>query len=838
MIPVTKDQTKAICHGKGSACVIAGAGTGKTRTLINRIVYLTETKHIEPSRILVTTFTRKATAELYHKVYQELREPAHRLRISTIDALIWDFAQQAMHRGFMDSMRLIGEAHQRILLFEAAWQTFGWQGPSLRDLWTENAGKAGVVGLMEGCVRVALATGLEKETIKHDIHSRLEKLKGRFDLHFDFEIPSYQALERAAKEYFEKLKYFGVIDHANLSRKFCECLKQHKQLVEQFASEVEEILVDEFQDTSRVQADILILLAGRKRNIWVVGDQCQQIYEWRGAGPENLRWFIKKTHAKEYYLTGNWRSTQPILDSAYRFLCRRVPGLKRNRMLRPLQSERGNQNDELVYTGTLDRALWLIKRRLVSSPALRPSDIAVLSRKLDKATVKQIRQMVKQNRLEVQVHSSRADHALEQTIGSPPRWKPGKALDSLYSHPAVQKRISGALRKRDFSDLRILRPLATAAEALDSTSREFTFSEAWPALKITQDRDVFVTPAVVSQKEAIQVMTIHAAKGLEFPVVLLMKLGKGSQKSFPNPKDPEDSRLAYVGATRARDLLVLVHTQQKPTKTLSAFGKNLVAIRRGKRESVDTVIHAPAVLETPPLIAATHLDYYEQCPLKFAAYHEGRFLPKWSLPQSMGSRLHKAIEYYLRAEMPKKKAIIDQCFVTGVQDGDSRLRMLSTKLTRRMATAYQEAVTHISKSSAKVIAVEKRYRYMQPNSGQVEGVIDGILERRDGVVALKEWKTSDQVMPERRQQYELQARVGALAILRQNTYPVHVIEIVPILRPQKTVSIPIDNAFEDETVPMLEEVFKALKDRSYEHRSGKHCDWCGLKPQCPAWPKS
>ena len=155
-------------------------------------------------------------------------------------------------------------------------------------------------------------------------------------------------------------------------------------------------------------------------------------------------------------------------------------------------------------------------------------------------------------------------------------------------------------------------------------------------------------------------MTIHAAKGLEFPVVLLMKLRRGGSRSFPDPRNKEDSRLAYVGATRARDLLILIHTKNKPRKTLRAFGRDLVSIGRHKRgidfdfetSSTHSTITELPILPTPPLVAATHLNLYAQCPLKFAAYHEGRLLPNWSHSQSMGSRMHKALEYYLREGMP------------------------------------------------------------------------------------------------------------------------------------------------------------------------------------------
>jgi ATP-dependent exoDNAse (exonuclease V) beta subunit len=682
-----------------------------------------------------------------------------------------------------------------------------------------------------------LGASSEKKAAWDLVSTRLRELENA--LYICLQLPSIQQLKRSVKLYFDKLRVLGATDYDLLSLNFLRCLDQHKQFRDELAAQFETILVDEFQDTSSVQAEILLILSGRRRNIWVVGDPCQQIYEWRGAGPDNLVRFIKKTKAKKYHLTGNWRSTQPILNAAFFFLRHRVLSLKRTGMLKLLRSLRTTsdilQGAEPVYTGTLDRALGAVRTLLDSKHNLKPCNIAILSRKLDRATIKEISEKAERKGLAVQFLSSRADHVMARVLHSPPDFKPGKALDSLYNHYKVKKIVARSLLKREFDVLRALRPLATAAEALDATSRDFTFKEAWPALKKTQDREVSVTPAVVSQPNALQVMTIHAAKGLEFPVVLLMKLGKGSEKSFPNPKRSEDSRLVYVGATRASDLLIAIHIEKKPRKTLSAFGKALVPIHRIKTQTSHLHIQAPAVTDAPPLIAATHLDYYAQCPLKFAAYHEGRYLPKWSLAQSVGSRIHKAIGFYLKDGMPRDNKRVEQCFNEGFRHADSPLRELSYKTKDRMTRGYQKIVKHIRETSGRVLAVEQRYRYVQGSSGQVEGVIDAVIEQNDGIVALKEWKTFGEVKTDRVHQYQLQARVGAMAMAVQGSMPIQLIESVPIFHPEKTISMGYDESIKDESCQMLEQVFKDLRDRNYEPKKGKHCNQCDFKHECPAW---
>ncbi len=425
-------------------------------------------------------------------------------------------------------------------------------------------------------------------------------------------------------------------------------------------------------------------------------------------------------------------------------------------------------------------------------------------------------------------------------ITRPPGWRARQVLKKLYGHSKIQRQIAQSLREKDFVGLRAIRPLATAAEALDSTlpPREFTFDQAWPALKRTQDREISVTPAVVSRTDAIQVMTIHAAKGLEFPVVLLMKLGK----SFPRSDDLEDNRVAYVGATRARDILILVRTSAKLHEsrrtTLDFFGtidKDLTRIRHGRIETTTRTIMPLSPRNLPPLVAATDLDLYEQCPLKFAAYHEGRFLPPWSIPQSMGARMHKALEYYLRANKLTDRSMINDCIIRGLEDGDSPMRPLPPRNIRQIKQAYHNTVEEISETTRKVLAVEKRYRYLQGQSGQIEGAIDALIERKDGAIVLKEWKTSGQIRSEQKRQYELQVRAGALGIDAHNFFPIDLVEIVPVFSPANTISFSATQAFHEKSKEMLDQVFRDLHERNYQPRRGDYCKQCQLKPQCPAW---
>jgi len=833
--PPTEEQLRAIRHDRGAACVVAGAGTGKTHTLCERIVHLIGDRGLDPKRILVTTFTRKATAELYQRTFERLGDRARSVKISTIDALIFDLAQEASNRGFMPHRQLLGEAESRVLLLEAAWETIGSGHSCGRTHWSGDAEKIGLVGVLEDALRLHHAPPAEQKALRRAIAAKFRAKRQSPYLGF-CKIPTPLELNTVVRRYVRKLDARGAADYGGLAAQVLGLLQRRRRFAAHVASLFDSILVDEFQDTSRVQAEILLLVAAEARDVWVVGDPCQQIYEWRGAAPANLQAFVKRTRAARYHLTENWRSTQAILDSAHSFLRQRVPSLHESGMLKRLLSRAERAQLHPVYSADLDRALWFVRRLLDANAGMVPADVALLSRKLDRTTVKQIQERAAHHGLLVQFHSSRADRMLERTIGTAPPWRPGTALDRLYKDARVRDVLTKCLSEKDFSPLRELRPLATAAEATDRAlpPTSLTFREAWPALKMTQDREIGVSAAVRSREDAVQVMTIHAAKGLEFPIVLMMKLG-GSKASFPRRGADEDARLAYVGATRARDVLILVHTSDRPKDVLAEFGGATVPIWRRRHERQAQTLSVPAILESPPIVAATDLDIYEQCPLKFAAFHEGRYLPKWSVAQSMGSRMHKALEYLLRDGGAARRPELDACFKAGVRDGDSPNRTIPASSVQRMRRAFRAAAADMRKERLEAVLIEHRYRYTSGPAGQVDGVIDVLLRRPDGALVLREWKTSSSIPGQKRRQYELQARAGALGIAAQEGYRIDAVEVVPVLHPADTLALHVDGAFVETSQDMLDRVFRDMRDNSYEPTKGPHCKACPLKPHCPAW---
>ena len=777
-------------------------------------MFLVKERRIKPERIIVTTFTRKATIQLYQRAAQNIDKDAHKLHISTIDSLIWDIAQKAMNDDLLPRRTLLNEYAQRILLFLCVKNRFS-------NYKTEYTDSDGCKNNFFGLPRLSDLSEIELYCHNKFLGKTVQK-----DRYFENIYNDYKHL-LAAQE---------TTDYFYLSVALLKLLKRNKSFTRKLISQYDWILVDEFQDTSKIQAEILLLLAGSKRNIWVVGDPCQQIYEWRGAGSDNLSWFIKAAKAKPYYLTDNWRSSQTILDGAYCFLNNRAPYLKKEGMLAQLKARRKTFCNN-IYTGTLPQAFIFIKHLLKQNQNISVGDIALLSRKLNKKSRQEIERLSQKYSINCQFNSSNSDLILTNNIdGLVAYWPAGKALKMFYKQNNIRKILKNSLQKRNFSELRELRPIASAADALDSILPEnyYTFNYVWPVLKSIKDRETTVTTAVNRNKSAIQVMTIHAAKGLEFPVVILSKFGEGYQKSFPGPTH-EGARLAYVGATRAKDILYLAHASIKiPTSVLSHFGNNLTIFSEDKNISLGHSISQMKDDATPPLIAASHLDLYEQCPLKFAVYHEGRFLPEWSIEQSIGVRLHKAIEYFLRKSMPEDQKSIDLCFKDGWLHGDAPERNIPENTATTMRQRYLEITDNIIKTTKKVLTIETRYRYLHQNVGQVEGVIDALVINDKGLTVLKEWKMQDEIGSTNLRSYEMQTRVSALAISSQGTYHIDCVDIVPLFKPSNVISIPFNKAFTKDTEFMLDTVFKSINDRKYTVRHGNHCEHCQLKSHCPS----
>lgn len=828
---LTDEQCKAVRHGRGPACVIAGAGTGKTTALVERVVFLVQERKLPCDRILVTTFTRKATAELYGRLRSRLGDDAQQIYISTIDAVALDLAKKLAREGLLPHRTLIGEAEQILLLVHSA----SADGLICRNFFNNSFTFERIWPKIIEFLKRSASDGKVSEERYDDF---------RRNWRFLSEPPPRKRFQDSVNDYFATLKSRRLVDYTSLTRDVLVWLKRNRRKAAALCFDT--VVVDEFQDTNRAQAELLLLLSGRKKNIWVVGDPCQQIYEWRGAGVTTFSWFAESTSATRYRLADNYRSTRNILDGAYNFLSRSVPSLRRDGFLGRLSSARDGTEPtgarHPIYRRPFARTFPLIKEIMDANPDLKPRSIAILSRTLTRSDIQRIQERARQSGFKVQFHSSKPAHAWERTLGVPKedmhslcgQWKCGQNLKTIYKLRQSKALIQKALSERDFVGLRELRAIAHVANAVDGTIHpsvrdNFAFHEVFPVLSNVQERDIAVTEAVATKEDHIQAMSIHAAKGLEFPVVVMMTLGR----RFPKPKESEDARVAYVAATRARDALVLVHAKPAPKDTLQKFESRKVLLAHSFAPAAAGIC-VPDGNVDPPLVAARHLNLYDQCPLKFAAFHEGRFLEPWTIQESVGKRMHKVLEYYLSGDLRDTDGLhVEECLRQGLEDGDP-MRKIPEQSAQQITEAFHELVPMLARDYRRALKVEERYRYVQ-DRGQIDGIIDAVLEHKNGGQVLIEWKAASEITKSQSKAYELQARAGALGMMAAHPdLELTQVEIVPVFEPSNRVRLPYNQAFVDETTEALDRLFTDLRNRNYEPTPGPHCKECALKAYCPA----
>ena len=293
---------------EGAFLVIAGAGSGKTRTITYRIANMLD-KGIPQSAILALTFTNKAAREMANRVKELVGRKLPMLTVSTFHAFgVRVLRESISHLGYKENFSIYDQADKMALIKETA-----------RSLKIDPA-----------------------ELNLYDLANLFSDIKtgrARWDADSSQYSPIYD-------EYNELLKLYNAVDFDDLIVLPIKLFKEKPDVLEKYRKRYRYIMVDEFQDTSKIQYDLVYLLAKESRNICVVGDDDQSIYSWRGANYENIVQFEKDfPEVKEIKLEQNYRSTGTILDAANSIISHNTKRKKKN-----LWSKSGEGNPiELSY---------------------------------------------------------------------------------------------------------------------------------------------------------------------------------------------------------------------------------------------------------------------------------------------------------------------------------------------------------------------------------------------------------------------------------------------------------------------------------------------------------
>ena len=385
-INLNKEQKKAVRYKKGPLLIVAGAGTGKTTVITERIKYLISRGNAKTSEILALTFTEKATREMEERVDIALPYGYTDIWIMTFHAFCDRILRdEAVQIGLDPSYRLIGQAEAIQLLRR---HLFDFKLAYFRPL--GNPTKF-IDGLLRHFSRLENEDVLPQNYLAYAKNFEAKLKNGNLKLKANkIEAEKNRELARAYKKYREiKLKE-GVMDFSDLISNTLKLFRQRPNILSEYRKKFKYILVDEFQDTNISQYQLLKLLAPPKNNpnITVVADDFQSIYKFRGAAVSNILQFMKDySQAQSVVLIKNYRSTQKILDRAYQLIQYNNPdtlevklGINKN-----LQSVRGSGKDvEFIHTskgeGEAEAVAETIKNLKLKTKNLSWKDFAILVR--------------------------------------------------------------------------------------------------------------------------------------------------------------------------------------------------------------------------------------------------------------------------------------------------------------------------------------------------------------------------------------------------------------------------------------------------------------------------
>jgi DNA helicase-2/ATP-dependent DNA helicase PcrA len=312
-LKLNKEQIEAVKHKNGPLLIIAGAGTGKTTVVTERIKYLIFGKLAKPDEILALTFTEKAAREMEERVDIAMPYGYTNMWISTFHSFCDRILRrEALHIGLDPKYKLMTEAETiqflRNNIFKFDLNYFRPLGNPTKFL----------EGMLKHFSRLQDEDVSPNDYLKW-VSFQKTKLKGKkVSSEEKEEIVKWEELAKAYKTYDELKIKEGLMDFGDLIIKTLILFRQRKNVLKEYQKQFKYILIDEFQDTNFAQNEIAKLLAGSTKNITVCGDDDQSVYRFRGAAVSNIIQFRKSfPKTKVVVLTKNYRSTQEILNRSY-----------------------------------------------------------------------------------------------------------------------------------------------------------------------------------------------------------------------------------------------------------------------------------------------------------------------------------------------------------------------------------------------------------------------------------------------------------------------------------------------------------------------------------------
>lgn len=965
-VKLNKEQRKAVEFDKGPLLIIAGAGTGKTTVVTERIKYLVSSGKAKPSEILALTFTEKAAREMEERVDMAMPYGFVQMWISTFHSFCDKILRlEGINIGLSPGYNLMTQAETIQFLKN---NIFKFNLDYFRPLGNPNKFIEGMIKHFsrlkdEDVDAQAYQTWVKKRMVAGGANLPA----GRQGYHptgvkSDKEdIEKYMELAGAYKVYEGIKEEEGLADFSDLIANALKLFRNRKNILEKYKKQFRYVLVDEFQDTNYAQYVLLKLLAPPRSgaNLTVVGDDSQAVYRFRGAAISNILQFMKEyKNAKQIILTENYRSTQVILDSAHKLIKNNDPDTLEVRLgiskdLRAISKRKNipidciyadrveNEADKVIkevkklgmeyqwkdfailvrannhaepFTAALNRVgipyQFLGPGMLFKQPEIKDliaylkflaniDDSQALYRvmvmeiwEISGRDISTIMAMVKSARLNLY-------EALEKTDKMYISQKSKETIEKIKAMVArhldlIPKQTAGQILYYFLEDSGLLRQLTDFKTTADE-KRAKNIARLFEKLKnyegSHEDSSVYAVSDWIDlsmqlgesplaadfdwfDNNAVNIMTVHSAKGLEFPVVFLVNLvaerfpSRDRSDQIPIPDDlvkeilpqgdshlQEERRLFYVGMTRAKDLLYLTaanyYGEGKREKKISPFvfealGKfpdkigeeNKAQMTlfdwRPLEEEIDRPINKEIIVDR---LSFSKIDDFGKCPLKYRYKYIQNIPSLSSAALSFGETIHKTLQnFYLslkagqKVTLEKLSEIYEENWIPVGYSNKSHQEKMKESGKKILDNFFRQANT-----DNLPIALEDIFWVKVTDDLSVNGKIDRVdfSNGRYEIIDYKTGKTGNQKDADK----SLQLTIYALAALGKykGISPDNLLlgfyyldENVKIKTKRTTAQL---EAAKKEIINKAKEISQS----NFAPKPGLMCDFCEYKLICEAW---
>ncbi|WP_147566565.1 DNA helicase PcrA [Clostridium tyrobutyricum] len=609
---LNKEQYEAATTIEGPLLILAGAGSGKTRVLTYRIAHMIQDLNIYPSKILAITFTNKAAGEMKDRVKALVGNEADNMWISTFHSSCVRILRREIDKlGYNKNFAIYDSYDQKVLIKQC-----------MEELDIDEKYITGRELINKISSQKDNLISAERYKRENESNLRLNKVADVYML------------------YQKKLKNNNALDFDDLIYKTVQLFKENSDVLEFYQRKFQYIMIDEYQDTNKSQYELVELLAKSHKNICVVGDDDQCIYEWRGADIRNILDFEKDyPNTKVIKLEQNYRSKANILKAANDIISNNS-----ERKTKVLRTENDNGDKIKLYRAysDIDEGMYVSSqiKKICREQNKHYRDFAILYRTNAQSRVfedvfmksnipyrivgglkfydrKEIKDIMSYLKF---INNPLDDVSLRRIINEPKRSIGNTTVDKVQKFAAsmdecmysvlldidevlsLPKRsissikkfvslINSFIRSRDkisvsslikeviettgyidklkdlkdaesVSRIENLKELVSAAVEFESTSEDKSLSAFLEKVTLVSDIDNFDEDA-----DSVVIMTVHSAKGLEFPVVFMVGMENGifpGSQSLENSAEMEESRrLCYVGITRAKERLYMTSAESR-----------------------------------------------------------------------------------------------------------------------------------------------------------------------------------------------------------------------------------------------------------------------------------